>query len=290
MVTSRMSRATSRLLFAALLLAGGALGAAYAQGSTPPPNSQNWAQQAAHIIISPWGTIALLTLGCLLIFIDLLTPRTWGIEGSVGVLFVGAVFVSHVMEGSGGWIGVILALAGITLLLLETNVFPGQGIWAIGGLLLLFLGMFASLGGSSHLALALPVSSVLTIVSLIAFFAYLPKTTLWKSIGIEIQQRGTLTVSPMHLSPVVAANVPIDAPVMDYVGRVGTALTPLRPVGMAQFGGGNVPVVTEGEFLESGARIVVTQVDGDRIVGTGYGFGVTALTVRSRATDTTDTA
>jgi membrane-bound serine protease (ClpP class) len=49
-------------------------------------------------------------------------------------------------------------------------------------------------------------------------------------------------------------------------GAEGEALTVLRPSGTGRFGARRVSVVTSGEFVERGARIRVTRVEGSRIV------------------------
>jgi membrane-bound serine protease (ClpP class) len=51
-----------------------------------------------------------------------------------------------------------------------------------------------------------------------------------------------------------------------WLGKSGTTLTPLRPAGIADIDGQRVDVVSEGEFVESGALITVIRVDGNRIV------------------------
>ena len=238
-----------------LLLLLGAT-AVLAQGIAQAPVSSGtsgaWSS-IAHGIINPWATILLLVIGCFLLFIDMLTPKTWEWTGTLGVVAVSTVFAAHVTEGTGGWIGIVLMLAGVALLLLETHVFPGQGVAAFGGLLLLFLGMFWALGGSTHAAFALPIASVLTVVTLIAFFAYLPKSPIWKQISQEMRQQTAIGFA--------AAQNP-----MFLIGQTGTVCTPLRPSGTAEFGGVRFNVVTEGDFLDIAEKIQVTHVESGRIV------------------------
>ena len=50
------------------------------------------------------------------------------------------------------------------------------------------------------------------------------------------------------------------------VSESGVAQTPLRPSGRAQFGEQFVDVVTEGDFIDSGTRIEVLSVNGNRVV------------------------
>ena len=51
-----------------------------------------------------------------------------------------------------------------------------------------------------------------------------------------------------------------------WVGKQGTAATPLRPAGIADLQGNRVDVVSQGEYIEAEAPIVVVRVDGNRIV------------------------
>ena len=242
-----------RLLLTLLAVLMGAAGARAQGGAGAAPAATGGWEQLAGIITSPWVTIALLTVGCLLLFIELLTLHTWGLTGTLGVLAVGLVFAAHVTVGTAGWIGVVLFLAGLTFLLLETHVFPGHGIAAVAGLLLLFLGMFWALGGSENAVFALAVSTILTVVSIIGFFAYLPKSPVWKTLGQQMQQRASLgyvtSESRMH-----------------FLGREGRAATVLRPAGLADIDGVRLDVVTEGEFLDAGTPIVVIKVEGSRVV------------------------
>jgi membrane-bound serine protease (ClpP class) len=203
----------------------------------------------------PWMTVILLVAGCALLFHDLLTPLTWGVTGTAGVLLIGLVFASHVTGHTGGWIGVLLLLIGLGLLLLEIHIIPGFGMTGISGLLLLFLGMFWSLGGPRNVAFALPVSSILAVVTLLAFFAYLPKSAVWQQLGEQMRQRAS-EGSPGQLYEAT----------FNPIGQHGVVLSPLRPYGLADIAGVKREVVTEGDFLSEGTPIVVSSIDGDRII------------------------
>ena len=54
---------------------------------------------------------------------------------------------------------------------------------------------------------------------------------------------------------------------MQYLlGKVGIALTALRPAGCADLEGMRLDVVSQGPFIEKGAAITVIEVEGNRIV------------------------
>jgi membrane-bound serine protease (ClpP class) len=58
------------------------------------------------------------------------------------------------------------------------------------------------------------------------------------------------------------------APESDHrlLHAVGVAHSPLRPAGIAEFHGERVDVVSEGELIDAGTDIIVTRVDGNRVV------------------------
>ena len=51
-----------------------------------------------------------------------------------------------------------------------------------------------------------------------------------------------------------------------FVGREGVTATVLRPAGVADFDGVRLDVVTEGEFIEAGKAVIVSAVQGRRII------------------------
>lgn len=52
----------------------------------------------------------------------------------------------------------------------------------------------------------------------------------------------------------------------DLLGKTGTALTPLRPSGTIIIDNERIDAVTEGGYINSGARVEVVEVEGVRIV------------------------
>lgn len=52
----------------------------------------------------------------------------------------------------------------------------------------------------------------------------------------------------------------------ELVGREGETLTPLRPSGTMLLGEERVDVVADGEFIDSGVRVRVLEVEGSRVV------------------------
>jgi membrane-bound serine protease (ClpP class) len=49
-------------------------------------------------------------------------------------------------------------------------------------------------------------------------------------------------------------------------GKTGSCLSDLRPAGIAEIDGVRLDVMTAGEYIESGTRITVVEVSGNRVV------------------------
>ena len=116
--------------------------------------------------------------------------------------------------------------------------------------------MYLSLtGGAQHASsgFALATASAVTIFSVVTFFAYLPKSPVWKQLGRELY------------APSLGAEL-LHELTDDWIGKRGQVATPLRPVGVVVIEGRQLTVVTEGDFLEPGVEVQITEIMGDRIV------------------------
>jgi len=77
-----------------------------------------------------------------------------------------------------------------------------------------------------------------------------------------------------HLTPIAKAltdvgvigGASIDDRTDALMGKEGTAVSNLRPCGLAKIGGARVDVVSETGMIEKGAKILVVQVEGIRVV------------------------
>jgi membrane-bound serine protease (ClpP class) len=205
-------------------------------------------------VSQPWATILLLTLGLILIIVELMTWHSWGIAAVIGGGLVILIFAAHIAVGMATWVGIVLFLAGLVFLLFETHVFPGHGLSALFGMILIFTGMFLALGGTQSNALfSMAAASITTIAMLVAFFAYLPRSRVWNKLG-----------QPMRQS--ASAGYVASDDYTGFLGQIGEAISDLRPSGSAEFDGARLPVVSEGAFIPAGARIQIIMVQGNRIV------------------------
>ncbi|HEY3332048.1 MAG TPA: NfeD family protein [Capsulimonadaceae bacterium] len=223
-------------------------------GSPVETRTMSTGEEMAMVITNPWLTVLLLGIGIALIAMELLTFHTHGLLAIIGGLLLAAVFVAHIVAGAATVTGLLLFLAGVALFFVETHLFPGHGLSAAAGLVLIFAGMFFALGGThSNAIFSLTGAVLVTFGSLAAFFMYLPRSRVWRKIGQNSQQRA----SEGYVS---------SQDYTGYIGATGIAVTLLRPSGTAEVNGERLSVVSEGDFVQPGARVEVTFVAGNRIV------------------------
>ena len=61
------------------------------------------------------------------------------------------------------------------------------------------------------------------------------------------------------------ADVPVIVVANKAEGRSGVAESFLRPAGIARFGKHRVDVLTEGDFVDKGERVVIVRTEGNRV-------------------------
>jgi membrane-bound serine protease (ClpP class) len=160
-----------------------------------------------------------------------------------------------------GWEEILLVASGLVLLALEIFVIPGFGIAGVLGIAALLGGLSLSLVGAGaswdfivravgRVVFSLLAALILSLVML----RFLPRLPWGRRLILE---------TGLHADEGYAS-----APEADerWLGKSGRAVSPLRTAGIAEIEGERVDVVSDGEFIESGAPIVVTRVDGNRIV------------------------
>lgn len=156
-----------------------------------------------------------------------------------------------------GMMVVVLMLAGFLFLFLEIAIIPGFGITGVIGILLLGGGIVAAcLKLSSTMAVVATFSGVVGVILLLLwFFLIFPKTSLGKNFVLSTESsaaEGFVAVEDMQR----------------YIGCEGVATTMLRPSGIARIDGERLDVITDGEFVEKGAKIKVMKAIAGRIIVT----------------------
>lgn len=150
---------------------------------------------------------------------------------------------------------VVLTLAGLGLLILEVFM-PGFGVPGISGIILL-IGAVILLWIRVNALAALGL--VVLIVAVVAILL---------SIALKSAASGRLSKSPIILQEEerTEAGFISNADMSVFLGRVGETRTVLRPSGIAEFDGVRLNVVSDGTYLQQGAKVRIESVEGSRIV------------------------
>jgi len=222
--------------------------------------SPNWAENVVRLLTHPVVSSLLITIGMLGIIVELRTPG-FGVPGGLGIVSLALFFWGHWLVQLAGWEELLLALAGVILLVLEVFVIPGFGIAGVLGIAALLAGLILSVVGAGattavilEAALRVVFSLLVAIVASLAILRFLPRLPFGRRLVLEAD----LGTGHAHGS----------APDSDlrWLGKKGQASSPLRPAGIAEIDGERVDVVSEGELIDVGQFVEVTRVDGNRIV------------------------
>ena len=164
---------------------------------------------------------------------------------------------AHVIEWLAGdglpWVYAIgLLILGFVLILLEIFVIPGMNIFGLLGFGTVCIGVlfaYRRLGPESA-----AIIGTLGIAGTAALVWLLVNNKAWHRM---VRTEATDTASGFTSAPIGLAQ---------RLGETGKATTPLRPSGRGQFGEDILDVVTQGSFHESGVRLEIIEIHGNRIV------------------------
>jgi membrane-bound serine protease (ClpP class) len=214
----------------------------------------------------------LIAAGLVLLFIEMTHPGVW-LPGALGVACFVTFFIVKYSLHYARMLEVILFLIGLALLLLEILFLPGHGVLAIVGVALMFISLVLAFQGFTiprtagqtlvfeYSVLKVTGSFAAAGVAILLLAHYLPSLPILS----RIVHRYDLAAA--HVGDLGEAHMP---GLSAMVGQVGVAATPLRPAGRAEFGDRTLDVVTEGDFVEKGARVQIREMHGSRIVVTLY--------------------
>lgn len=212
------------------------------------------AERITRIITNPYIAPIFLTIGIAGIIIEIFTIG-WGIAGTIGIISLLLYFGGHLLAGFTGWEAIFLFLLGVILLGVEILI-PGFGLPGIGGIISIFVSIVLAAPSWEVGISSLVIAIIGTIILVFLSFKILSKRKFWDRLTLNIKfnkEEGYISQS-RDLS--------------GYLGKKGTAYTPLRPAGTAVLDedGTRLDVVTDGEFIPRGESIEVARVEGIRVI------------------------
>ncbi|MBV8375010.1 MAG: ATP-dependent Clp protease proteolytic subunit [Candidatus Eremiobacteraeota bacterium] len=212
--------------------------------------SYTWAEEIARVATDPVIGGILLSIGMLGLLIEMQTLH--GIAGAIGIGSLALFFGAHIYAGFSNGFVIVLAVAGLLGILWELHVVPGHGVPGILGAVLLVLAVLFAFGLQFFFVAmeTLATAIVLTVICFSLVVRAVPQNAWAQRLALAAAQ-GPDYVASSDFS--------------DLRGKVGTALSFLRPAGIAEFQGRRVDVLTQGDFIAQGTPIRVTRVEGSRI-------------------------
>lgn len=149
----------------------------------------------------------------------------------------------------------ICFVVGLGLIVLEAFM-PGFGLPGIAGVILHVIAVvvtWINLGPVAALGMTIISLSVITIAI---------------SMSLRSVANGKLSKSKIVLNETESneAGYRASEDMQVFLGKEGVTTTVLRPTGMAEFDGVRLNVVSEGEFIQSGAKVQIVRVEGSRVL------------------------
>jgi membrane-bound serine protease (ClpP class) len=220
----------------------------------------NWAERVVRFLTHPVLGSLLMTIGIIGIIVELRTPG-FGVPGAIGIVSLAAFFWGHWLVRLAGWEELLLVVVGLILVALEVFVLPGFGIAGVLGATAIVAGLGLSLVGAGATRQVLVIAAARVVFSLLvalvvslAVIRLLPRLPFGRRVVLQ-----TGLPAGAGWEPRVESHRPA-------VGARGTAVSPLRPAGIADIGGERIDVVSEGEYIDAAEAIEVLRVEGNRVV------------------------
>lgn len=221
----------------------------------------NWAEDVVRFLNNGIVSSILIMIGIFGLMAEIKSPG-WGLPGTAALIALALFFGSSYILQLASVIEILMFIAGLVLLLLEIFVIPGFGVAGISGIILIIASLFLSMLGADPfldfnavsmaiIKLTIGLAAALVLIFLLARF--LPKSNFFKKFILSEEEKATEGyTSRANLS--------------ELLGAEGIAVTTLRPAGTAEINGKRVDVVTDSEYIEHGKPIVVSAVEGMRVV------------------------
>lgn len=232
------------------------------KGETVTEIGTNWAEDIVGFLHNPFISSILIMIGLVGMFTEIKTPG-WGLPGTAAVVAIALLFGTNYILELASVVEILIFIVGVILLLVEIFVIPGFGILGVLGIICiigsLFLGLISDFplvdsemifGALMQLGLALTLSFVLILI----LSRILPKTHIWNNLILA----KNIDSSSGYIS--------YEPEIPELTGRKGEAMTDLRPAGTAVFNGKRYDVVTAGEYIVRGTKVIIKKVEGSKIV------------------------
>ena len=211
-------------------------------------------------------TSLLVMVGLGALFFEVTSPG-FGIPGTIAILCFSVLFSGNFLLGQVGSVELILFLLGVVLLVIEIFVIPGFGVAGISGIVLMLSSLVLAQQDfivpafdwqwsvlQQNLLMVLASAVGAFVVFGIAAMA-LKRAPGFNRLALQTTQDAGLGYSVQ------------DSDVSErYLGKRGITLSTLRPVGNIEIDDELLQAEADGEYLDRGVQVEVTEVSGNRMV------------------------
>jgi membrane-bound serine protease (ClpP class) len=222
-----------------------------------------WAESVLRFLANPVvsSILMLMMLGGL--YFELQTPGMGfpGLAAAIGaLLFFSPLYIMGLAES---W-EIILFIVGVGLIVVEIFIIPGFGLAGLSGITLVIFSLGAALIGNiglnfpelnqiSNAVWTMAVTLVLGVAMIASFVRYLPENTMFNKLVLSESSERTSGYTSSDSKD-------------DLLGEEGITITALRPSGTALIQDRKVDVVSDGDFVEKGARVKVVETTNLRVM------------------------
>ncbi|MCH2181057.1 MAG: hypothetical protein MK108_03545 [Mariniblastus sp.] len=237
--------------------------------SIEPTPTDRWVKRLASWLASPFITPWLIFGAVFFLSTEFSAPGI-GVPGFLGTLCLVAFFWSQSLDGNADWLEILLFFTGVIFILMEMFVIPGFGIFGLGGILMVMVSLILA-----SQSFVIPVNaeevrhmaySCLTLlgacaglgVALFVLQKVLPHAPLLRQIILKPPRKDALSIEAQG-DPEAVVNW------QHLAGRTGETVTKLFPAGKAKIDGRLYDVISDGQLIDSGVKIRVIEVMGNRI-------------------------
>ena len=209
------------------------------------------AENIARIVTNPIVVPILLSIASLGLVLELYSPG-FGVPGTMALSAFGLFFFGHTIAGFAGYETIIMFIIGLVLLLLEFFV-PGGIVGIIGGALIIISLLFAG-ASITHMAYSIIIAMFIAVIGMVILMKFFGKKL---HVFNKLVLRDATTTEEGYVS---------NTNRVELIGRVGEAVTPLRPAGVIIIDNERIDAVSEGSYIDKGKQVEVIKVEGSRIV------------------------
>jgi membrane-bound serine protease (ClpP class) len=207
--------------------------------------------QFSKLISSPLVSSLLLTLGFLGLVIELFTPG-FGIGAAISLIGFGLYFGGNILAGNSGWTEIVLFIIGLILLGIEALA-PGFGLPGISGIIIILVGVVLAMDNLEYAIMSLSIAIIISTFIGIGLVRKGYNSKLFRKVILNSK----LVTNKGYLSNTDRSYM---------TGKDGRTITDHRPSGFSIIDNEKVDTISDEGFISKDTEIIVTRVEGSKII------------------------